>query len=101
MFSRFAFATSAFAPGARKPGPWLRCPASVGASYPGFTPLSEELKPAEVVRLLDRLFSRFDDLAEHLGVEKLKTIGDAYMAVAGAPSPRPDHAQAIVELARQ
>jgi adenylate cyclase len=60
-----------------------------------FTPLSERLPPAEVVGLLDRLFSHFDVLAERYGLEKIKTIGDCYMVAAGVPSPRPDHARAL------
>ena len=64
-----------------------------------FTPRSEQLEPAEVVGLLDHLFSHFDVLAERYGVEKIKTIGDAYMAAAGVPTPRPDHAQALVSMA--
>ena len=69
------------------------------ADIVGFTPFSSSLPPAEVVRLLDMLFNRFDDLCEERGVEKIKTIGDAYMAVAGIPRPDPDHATSIVELA--
>jgi len=53
-----------------------------------------------VVGFLDELFTRFDELAIVLRVEKIKTIGDAYMAVAGAPVPRADHAMAAVDLAR-
>jgi adenylate cyclase len=53
-----------------------------------------------VVSFLDDLFSRFDELAATCGVEKIKTIGDSYMAVAGAPEPRDDHAQAAMALAR-
>jgi len=64
-----------------------------------FTPRSEELSPADVVGTLDRLFSHFDTLAERYGVEKIKTIGDAYMAAAGVPDPRPDHARALALLA--
>jgi hypothetical protein len=45
------------------------------------------------------IFSKFDRLAQHHGVEKIKTIGDAYMVVAGLPMPRPDHARAIAEMA--
>jgi class 3 adenylate cyclase len=51
------------------------------------------------VELLDEIFSAFDDLAARLGVEKIKTIGDAYMAVAGLPVPRADHADAVASLA--
>ncbi len=54
-----------------------------------FTPLAERLPPAEVVGVLDHLFSHFDVLAERYGVEKIKTIGDCYMVAAGVPSPRP------------
>jgi guanylate cyclase len=61
-----------------------------------FTPLSERLPPSEVVGILDHLFSHFDTLAEKYGVEKIKTIGDCYMVAAGVPSPRPDHARALV-----
>lgn len=64
-----------------------------------FTPLAERLPPAEVVTLLDRLFSHFDELAERYGVEKIKTIGDSYMVAAGVPSPRPDHARALALMA--
>lgn len=55
--------------------------------------------PAEVVKLLNRFFSAFDRLAEEHGVERVKTIGDAYMAVAGLPQTRLDHAEAIADLA--
>ena len=48
---------------------------------------------------LNEVFSRFDTLAEQHGLEKIKTIGDAYMVVAGAPEPRPDHASVIVDMA--
>ena len=54
--------------------------------------------PHEVVALLDGLFSRFDELTAAHGLEKIKTVGDAYMAVAGAPEARDDHAVAAVEL---
>ncbi|NJD29376.1 MAG: adenylate/guanylate cyclase domain-containing protein [Chloroflexi bacterium] len=64
-----------------------------------FTPRSEELTAPEVVGLLDRLFSHFDELAERHGLEKIKTIGDAYMVASGVPEPRPDHAQALARLA--
>jgi adenylate cyclase len=64
-----------------------------------FTPLAERLRPTEVVNLLDHLFSHFDDLAERYGVEKIKTIGDAYMVAAGVPVPRSDHARVMALLA--
>jgi adenylate cyclase len=64
-----------------------------------FTPLSERLPPADVVGLLDHLFSHFDALAERYALEKIKTIGDCYMVAAGVPSPRPDHARALALMA--
>ena len=64
-----------------------------------FTPLAERLPPAEVVGVLDHLFSHFDLLAERYGLEKIKTIGDCYMVAAGVPSPRPDHARALALMA--
>jgi guanylate cyclase len=64
-----------------------------------FTPRSEQLTADEVVGLLDRLFSHFDTLAEQYDLEKIKTIGDAYMVAAGVPEPRPGHARALALLA--
>jgi adenylate cyclase len=64
-----------------------------------FTPLAERLPPEEVVGVLDHLFSHFDALAERHELEKIKTIGDCYMAAAGVPSPRPDHARALALMA--
>jgi guanylate cyclase len=64
-----------------------------------FTPLSERLQPAEVVGMLDHLFTHFDNLADRYGVEKIKTIGDCYMAAAGVPTPREDHARVMALLA--
>ena len=64
-----------------------------------FTPFSERLAAAEVVGVLDHLFSHFDTLADRYGLEKIKTIGDCYMVAAGVPLPRPDHAQAITRMA--
>jgi guanylate cyclase len=64
-----------------------------------FTPRSEQLSPAEVVGVLDDLFSHFDVLAERYGLEKIKTIGDCYMVAAGVPTPRPDHARALALMA--
>jgi guanylate cyclase len=71
----------------------------VFADVVDFTPLSQRLSPAEVVGVLDRLFSRFDGLVERHGLEKIKTIGDAYMAAAGVPDPTPDHARRAALLA--
>ena len=64
-----------------------------------FTPLSARLKPAEVVGILDRLFTYFDLLADRYGVEKIKTIGDCYMVAAGVPTPRADHARVMALMA--
>jgi guanylate cyclase len=64
-----------------------------------FTPLAGRLAPAEVVGVLDRLFSHFDTLVERHGLEKIKTIGDCYMAAAGVPDPLPDHARKAALLA--
>ena len=64
-----------------------------------FTPLAQRLPPAETVGMLDQLFSRFDALVERHGLEKIKTIGDCYMAAAGVPNPSPDHARRAALLA--
>src|SRR5215217_445299 len=65
----------------------------------GSTEQAARSSPDEFAHALDELFSRFDDIASRHGLEKIKTIGDAYMAVAGAPVPRPDHARAAIEMA--
>jgi adenylate cyclase len=64
-----------------------------------FTPLSQRLSPAETVHILDRLFSHFDTLVERHGLEKIKTVGDCYMAAAGVPDPHADHARRTALLA--
>jgi adenylate cyclase len=64
-----------------------------------FTPLSSRLDAREVVGILDRLFTSFDELVDRYDVEKIKTIGDCYMAAAGVPRQRPDHADALARLA--
>ncbi len=64
-----------------------------------FTPFAQRLSPAAVVGILDELFSHFDTLVERHGLEKIKTIGDAYMAAAGVPDPSPDHARKAALLA--
>ncbi len=69
------------------------------ADIAGFTRIAAEREPGEVVGILNDLFSEFDSLAEGRGVEKIKTIGDAYMAVAGLPIGRADHAHAMANLA--
>ena len=65
----------------------------------GFTRLSMRRSASDVVALLNGIFSAVDRLALKSGIEKIKTIGDAYMAVAGLPEPRDDHAEAIARLA--
>ena len=64
-----------------------------------FTPLSARITPGEVVVLLNDVFSLFDQLAERHGLEKIKTIGDAYMVASGLPTPRCDHAHAAAAMA--
>src|SRR5664279_4276677 len=69
------------------------------ADIVGFTRLSERLPAADVVALLDRVFALWDSLVAEHGVEKIKTIGDGYMAAGGIPFAREDHAEAIAETA--
>jgi class 3 adenylate cyclase len=69
------------------------------ADIVGFTPLSERLAAPDLVAVLDRVFAGWDRLAAHYGVEKIKTIGDAYMVAGGIPLPRQDHAEAIADMA--
>lgn len=70
------------------------------ADIASFTPWASRTDPARVVGLLDDLFTRFDALAAQCGLEKIKTMGDAYMAVAGAPEPLADHPEAALRMAR-
>ncbi len=82
---------------------------NISGSYPdvtilfsdlvGFTKMSSQISAGELVTLLNDLFTRFDTRAEMLGLEKIKTIGDAYMAVGGLPIPRNDHAQICADMA--
>ena len=65
----------------------------------GFTALSAELTAGRTIDFLSRIFSAFDCLAAEQGVEKIKTIGDAYMVAAGIPEAQSDHADRIAELA--
>ena len=65
----------------------------------GFTQLSVKLTPEELVKRLDEIFTRFDEIAEELGLEKIKTIGDAYMVCGGIPLARADHAETVCEMA--
>lgn len=65
----------------------------------GFTQMSAQITPVELVYLLNEIFSSFDELAARHGLEKIKTIGDAYMVAAGLPERRADHAEAMAEMA--
>ncbi|HEY9608388.1 adenylate/guanylate cyclase domain-containing protein [Allocoleopsis sp.] len=69
------------------------------ADIVGFTPLSAQTSPEKLVNLLNEIFSTFDQLAEQHGLEKIKTIGDAYMLAGGLPTVRPDHAEAVAHMA--
>ena len=69
------------------------------ADIVGFTELSSRLSPKELVHRLNEIFSAFDALVEKHGLEKIKTIGDAYMVVGGLPEPRSDHAIAMAQFA--
>ncbi len=69
------------------------------ADLVGFTPMTAEMTPPEMIALLNNIYSHFDRLAEKYGVEKIRTIGDNYMVASGVPVPRPDHAQALAHMA--
>jgi class 3 adenylate cyclase len=69
------------------------------ADIAGFTKISATLSPQELVGRLDEIFTDIDAIASRHGVEKIKTIGDCYMAVAGVPEPRADHAVAVARMA--
>ncbi len=69
------------------------------ADLVGFTEMASRMPPGEVVAMLNGLFSRFDEAAHELGIEKIKTVGDAYMAVCGLPEPVPDHAARMARMA--
>ncbi len=69
------------------------------ADLVGFTAMSSDMPPQEVVTLLNGLFTRFDDAAQEIGIEKIKTVGDAYMAVCGLPEPVANHAERMVRMA--
>ncbi len=64
--------------------------------FKSFTQVAEALSPASLVAMLDECFSAFDEITEKYGIEKIKTIGDAYMCAGGLPKPVPDHAQRVV-----
>jgi adenylate cyclase len=69
------------------------------ADIVGFTPQAERVSPDRTLGMLNDLFSEFDRLAEERGLEKIKTIGDAYMVAGGLPEPTPGHAEAVAEMA--
>ena len=77
----------------------LPCVSVLFADVVNFTKLSQRISPEELVESLDNIFSTFDILAEKHGLEKIKTIGDAYMVVSGAPLQRSDHVDAIARFA--
>jgi len=64
-----------------------------------FTSFANQTDPEDLVSLLNDLFSRFDHIAERRGLEKIKTIGDSYLVVGGLLEPRPNHAEAVAEMA--
>ncbi|MCZ0901039.1 adenylate/guanylate cyclase domain-containing protein, partial [Microcoleus sp. HI-ES] len=68
------------------------------ADLVNFTQISTTMSATKLVYLLNEIFSAFDGLSEKHGLEKIKTIGDAYMVAAGIPIERPDHAEAIAEM---
>jgi adenylate cyclase len=69
------------------------------ADIAGFTERASDIAPDKLIRFLDRLYSDFDELVDKHGLEKIKVSGDSYMVVSGVPQPRPDHIQAIADLA--
>jgi class 3 adenylate cyclase len=69
------------------------------ADIVNFTPISARFGPLEVVEMLNDLFSRFDELVDKYAVEKIQVAGDGYTVAAGVPTPRPDHATVIAQLA--
>lgn len=69
------------------------------ADIVGFTTLSSRLPPERIVSMLNRLFCQFDDLADALGLEKIKTIGDCYMVAGGLPEETTDHAETVARMA--
>jgi adenylate cyclase len=69
------------------------------ADIDNFTAFSSRISPTEQVKLLNQLFSDFDQIAEQLGLEKIKTIRDVYFVAGGVPDAKPDHAEAIAEMA--
>ena len=71
------------------------------ADIVNFTVMSEKLSAEKIVGLLDEMFSKFDDLTEKFGIEKIKTIGDAYMVVTGLTSEEKEHAAILFEFGKE
>ena len=69
------------------------------ADMVGFTPMTASMAPAEMLELLNEVFTYFDSLVDTYRLEKIRTIGDSYMVASGVPRPRPDHAQALANMA--
>jgi class 3 adenylate cyclase len=69
------------------------------ADLVGFTAMSSQMPPDDLVSLLNGLFTRFDLAAQEIGIEKIKTVGDSYMAVCGMPEPVANHAERMVRMA--
>ncbi|BBZ57030.1 adenylate cyclase [Mycolicibacterium phocaicum] len=69
------------------------------ADIAGFTQRASDTTPTELVRFLDQLYTDLDTLVDRHGLEKIKTSGDSYMIVSGVPEPRPDHLEALADLA--
>ncbi|MFV8318549.1 adenylate/guanylate cyclase domain-containing protein [Mycobacterium sp. 23] len=69
------------------------------ADIAGFTSRASDTPPTDLVRFLDQLYIKLDALVDRHGLEKIKTSGDSYMVVSGVPDPRPDHLEALAQLA--
>ena len=69
------------------------------ADVVGFTPLTTTVDAAEMVTILNEIYTYFDDVVERYGLEKIRTMGDGYMVASGVPTPRPDHAHALAAAA--
>ncbi len=80
---------------------YLPCVSILFADIKGFTPMSATMPAQLIVRVLDSIFSVFDRIVKEHGCEKIKTIGDGYMAVAGAPTPCDDHAERLAKAAQE
>ncbi|NER35569.1 MAG: PAS domain-containing protein [Oscillatoria sp. SIO1A7] len=78
---------------------YFDCTTILFSDIVGFTDLSSRMSPIKLVNLLNRMFSQFDKLADRHGLEKIKTIGDAYMVAGGLPVHRSDHAEAVADMA--